>query len=320
MIEALPKHFLHGPLHVGSTATLVAVHEPLGLARQTDHGHSDLVKPCIRLIAVREHPIPLRLPGETAWRPPKGVRATRSTRQRDRVEVEVVLAVRVVDDVGAVECCFAAGLVAAEKHRVHGIDAKHARVVLVANLVLPRAKATTRPDAEVAQCVVRGVHVHVALHVWDRVAVLEALCPRGHDHGVLRQHATEAQSVEDLALELLHILWHRVVLALRDFHEQRPLLVRLRHHERREVGEHRHAVKDVLLFREVNPMDAVERRRHSRPHDADPDKVTRLVFEARVVRGAVVAVGKLGELRVVRQHAEEGDDGHGREQAVERYA
>ena len=85
------------------------------------------------------------------------------------------------------------------------------------------------------------------------------------------------------------------------------------HDQRREVGEDGDAVEDVLGLGEVDPVHAVECRRHRGAPDADADKVDGLVLEARVVGGAVVAVGELGERWVVGRHAEQRRQGHRRE-------
>mmetsp|Transcript_18909 Transcript_18909/g.48355 ORF Transcript_18909/g.48355 Transcript_18909/m.48355 type:complete len:206 (+) Transcript_18909:1015-1632(+) len=186
------------------------MYEPFGLAAQPDHHAPDLVEPAVVLIAVRQHPVPSWLAREPARRLAERVRAAGGARELIRIEVAVVLAEHVVDHVRRVEHRLAAGGVATKEHIVDGVDAEHARVVLVAHLVLPRAEAPARPDAEVAQRDVRGVHVHVPLDVRHGVAVLEAFHPARGDGGVARQHAAAVEAGDHLPLEVLCIARPRV--------------------------------------------------------------------------------------------------------------
>eukprot|EP00966_Prymnesium_polylepis_P090692 2100063-Prymnesium_polylepis.2 len=77
-------------------------------------------------------------------------------------------------------------------------------------------------------------------------------------------------------------------------------------------------VEDVLLLGEVDPVDAVQLLGQVGALDTHADDVGRLVLEARVVGRAIVALGQLGQLRVVGRHAQQLRQRHRREKAVER--
>ena len=208
---------------------------------------------------------------------------------------------------------------------IDGLDTQHKRMVLVTDLVTPRAEAAARPDIAVLQLGQELGEGALALERWRRVAVVEAAVVGGDDLVGGTQHLRVHESLDALLKQ--GVVVDRLHGGLGDFQHDGPVrafagvgrlgLGAVGDLDSREflgglrlvvggvVGEDGRAVEGAVVFGEVEPALVADAFRASAA-DADTDDVGGGVEELLAEADQLLVAHLLGEVV----------DRHGRDQPL----